>query len=151
MWTIPALSKTGAEHRVPLSTAALKAFDKTRVLGSEIGGKVGKSEFAFPNDLTWVCLSESAMLAVLDRMGRKGQMTTYGCRATFRTWAQEQTNFPWELAELALGHKIGGKVERAYARGDALKKRFAIMQAWSNFCDRPVDGDKVVSMQKSVA
>jgi integrase len=82
-------------------------------------------------------------------MGRKGQMTTHGCRSTFRTWAQEQTNFPWELSEMSLGHKVGSKVERAYARGDAFKKRVAIMQAWSNFCDRPADSGKVIPIAAS--
>ncbi|MGO9672710.1 MAG: tyrosine-type recombinase/integrase [Methylocella sp.] len=138
MWIIPLFSKTAAEHRVPLSTAALATFDRARAMATEIGGAVGRSEFAFPNDVTGAHLSENAMLAVLDRMGRKGEMTTHGCRSTFRTWAQEQTNFPWELAEMSLGHKVGNKVERAYARGDAFKKRIAIMQAWANFCDRPV-------------
>jgi hypothetical protein len=31
-----------------------------------------------------------------------------------------------------MGHSY--TVERAYARGDALKKRAAIMQSWANFC-----------------
>jgi integrase len=151
VWIIPSFSKTGAEHRVPLSTAALAAFEKARAMAKEIGGVVGRSEFAFPNDLTGARLSENALLAVLDRMGRKSEMTTHGCRSTFRTWAQEQTNFPWELAEMSLGHKVGNKVERAYARGDAFKKRVAIMQAWANFCDRPVDGGKVVSLARASA
>ncbi len=47
---------------------------------------------------------------------------------------------------MSLGHKVGNKVERAYARGDTFKKRIAIMQAWANFCDRPVDGSKVIPM-----
>lgn len=152
IWIIPALSKTAAEHKVPLSTAALAAFDRARAIAKEIGGKVGRSEYVFPNDVTGARLSENAMLAVIERMGRKGDATTHGFRSTFRTWAQEQTNFPWELAEMSLGHKVGSKVERAYARGDAFKKRVAIMQAWSNFCDRPADGDRVVvSIQKKGA
>jgi integrase len=151
MWIIPSFSKTGAEHRVPLSTAALAVFDKARAAAKEIGGRVKASELAFPNDVTGAALSENAMLAVLDRMGRKGAMTTHGCRSSFRTWAQERTNFPWELAEMSLGHKVGNKVERAYARGDAFKKRIAIMQAWSNFCDRPVQGGKVVAIQRGAA
>ena len=57
-----------------------------------------------------------------------------GFRATFRTsWATEQTSFPWEVCELSLGDKVGSNVERAYQRGDALKKRAAIMQAWADF------------------
>jgi hypothetical protein len=82
-------------------------FDKARSLADGIGGKVEASEFAFPNDVTGARLSENAMLAVLERMGRKGVMTTHGCRSSFRTWTQEQTNFTWESAEMSLGHKVG--------------------------------------------
>jgi integrase len=37
MWTIPALSKTAREHRVPLSTAAIAAFGKARKIARDIG------------------------------------------------------------------------------------------------------------------
>jgi integrase len=148
-WVIPEFSKTAREHRVPLSTAALAVFDKARDIAKGIGGKVGASGLAFPNDVSGDRLSENALLAVLRRMGRKGAMTTHGCRASFRTWAQEQTNFPWEVAEMALGHKVGTKVERAYARGDALKKRYAIMQQWANFLAGPSKSGKVVKFPRS--
>jgi integrase len=150
-WTIPAFSKTGIPHRVPLSTAALAVFDKARAIVAEIGGRVASSEFAFPNDATGARLSPNAMLHVLERMGHSKAMTTHGCRASFRTWAQEQTNFPWEVAEMALGHKVGDAVERAYARGDALKKRIAIMQAWANFLARPAESEKVVNLARANA
>ena len=90
------------------------------------------------------------MTDLLDRMGRKGAMTAHGCRATFRTWAQEQTNFPREIAEMALGHVVGTEVERAYARSDLLAKRSAIMDAWAKFCatPRPQSG-KVVPINRS--
>jgi integrase len=151
IWVIPEFSKTGQEHRVPLSDAALAVIHKVEKTVRDIGGEVGKSEFLFPNDVTGAALSSNAMLALLDRMGRKGAMTTHGCRATFRTWAQEKTNFPWELCELSLGHKVGTEVERAYARGDALKKRFAIMQQWANFCARPSKSGKVVKFERASA
>jgi integrase len=150
-WTIAAYSKTGVAHRVPLSTAALAVFDKAQNIAKEIGGNVAASAYAFPNDVTGDRLSENALLAVLKRMGRKGAMTTHGCRASFRTWAQEQTNFPWEVAEMALGHKVGTKVERAYARGDALKKRIAIMQQWATFLARPSKSGKVVEFARANA
>jgi integrase len=150
MWIIPSFSKTNVEHKVPLSPQALAVFDKVCAMTGEIGGRVGASDMLFPNDVSGAMLSENAMLAVLERMGRKGQMTTHGCRSSFRTWAQECTNFPWELAEMSLGHTVGNKVERAYARGDAFKKRIAIMQAWANFCDRPVDSGKVLPLRRSV-
>jgi len=150
-WDIPAFSKTGLPHRVPLSDAALTVVEKAEEIARDIGGDVGRSEFLFPNDLTGAALSENAMLAVLARMGRKGAMTVHGSRATFRTWAQERSNFAWELCELSLGHKVGTDVERAYARGDALKKRIAIMQAWANFCAKPSTSGRVVSFERASA
>ena len=59
----------------------------------------------------------------------------------------EQTNFPWEVAELSLGHTVGSKVEQAYARGDALKKRVAIMETWSQYLAKPMEG-KVVTLHR---
>ena len=86
------------------------------------------------------------MLALIDRMGLKGQVTGHGFRSTFRDWAREVSHYPSELAELSLGHTVGTKVERAYARGDALKKRCAVMQSWADFCDHPTG--KVVQMRR---
>lgn len=148
IWTIPEFSKTHKEHRVPLSDAAMTVFAKARALADGIGGAAGGSEFAFVNDVTGARLSENAMLEVLKRMKRNADATTHGFRSTFRTWALEQTSFPWELAEMSLGHTVGSKVERAYARGDAFKKRVAIMQAWANFCERPASAGKVIQLKR---
>jgi len=143
-WDIPQLSKTAALHRVPLSDSALAVIDTAEKIARDIGGAVTSSEYLFPNDVTGAALHRNALHAVLRRMGLKGTATAHGFRASFRTWAQERTNFPWELCELSLGHKVGDQVERAYARGDALKKRIAIMQQWANFLARPSKSDKVV-------
>jgi integrase len=137
VWVIKSFSKTHKEHRVPLAAAALAALDKARKIATEIGGNVGSSMLAFPSPTTGGTLDKNAMRTVLVRMGRVGAMTTHGARASFRTWAQERMNFPWELSEMALGHTIGDAVARAYARGDALKKRFAIMEGWSDSVYRP--------------
>jgi integrase len=97
--------------------------------------------------VTGKALHANALLAVLARMGRKGMMTTHGLRSSFRTWAQERTSFAWELCELCLGHKIGTQVARAYARGDGVQKRVAIMQAWANFLSRAQEPGKVVQLR----
>jgi integrase len=149
VWIIPELSKTHREHRVPLSDAALNVLDKAEEITRGIDSAVEQSEYLFPNDVTGAALSDNALLKLIERMGRKGAMTTHGCRATFRTWAQECTNFPWEVAEMSLGHTVGSRVERAYARGTALQKRKAIMQAWADFCARPTSSGTVVPLQRA--
>jgi integrase len=137
VWTIPKFSKTGKEHRVPLSVAALAVLRKAAEIADGIGGRGGASGLAFPNDVSGKPLSGSALLRVLELMGLKGAMTTHGARSAFRTWAMEQTNFPRELAEISLGHTVGTAVEQAYLRGSALQKRRRIMEAWSDYCCTP--------------
>ena len=78
-------------------------------------------------------MSDMTLTAVLRRMER-GDITVHGFRSTFRDWAAEETNFPNEVAEMALAHSVGNKVEAAYRRGDLLEKRFAIMNEWASRC-----------------
>jgi integrase len=61
--------------------------------------------------------------------------TIHGLRATFRTWAGNETNFDRVTCELALSHSAGSQVELAYRRGDELAKRRALMNAWAAFCE----------------
>ncbi len=48
----------------------------------------------------------------------------------------EPTNFPREVAEMALAHAVGDKVEAAYRRGDLFEKRVRIMADWATFWTR---------------
>ncbi len=60
-------------------------------------------------------------------------------RATFSTWASEETNHASATIEVSLAHSVGNKTEQAYKRGTSLfKKRIALMDAWSRFCSKPV-------------
>jgi integrase len=73
------------------------------------------------------------MLMQLERMGRRGAVTSHGFRSTFSDWASEVSSFSSELRETALAHTIGNKAEAAYRRGDALEKRRAMMEAWAQW------------------
>ena len=94
--------------------------------------KIRESDFVFPGGKRGKPLSNMAMLAVLKRTGRS-DLTAHGFRSSFRDWAAERTNFPREVAEMALAHTVGDKVEAAYRRGDLLQKRRQIMEAWARF------------------
>jgi integrase len=135
LWTVPAeRMKAHVEHRVPLSTQALKLLDAIpKIDGSDMvfPGKGGKP------------LSDMTLSAVMRRMGLDA--VPHGLRSTFRDWASERTNFPRELAEMALAHTIESKVEAAYRRGDLLAKRLKMMQAWGDFCETPVAKGNVVA------
>ncbi|MNL80408.1 Prophage CP4-57 integrase [compost metagenome] len=60
----------------------------------------------------------------------------HGFRSTFRDWVAERTAYPNEVAEMALAHAVGNKVEAAYRRGDLFEKRLAMMNDWAEFCAR---------------
>lgn len=124
-WTVPAYRmKAGREHRVPLSSAALKLLDQLSADG----------DYVFPGQTEAKPLSNMAMEMCLRRMGQD-QYTVHGFRSSFRDWAGETTNFPREVAEMALAHQVGSAVERAYRRGDSFPKRRELMNAWAKFCD----------------
>ena len=57
----------------------------------------------------------------------------HGLRSAFRTWISERTTFDGDLAEVALFHKVGNKVQQAYDRSDMVEKRRGMMAAWGRF------------------
>jgi integrase len=145
LWTIPKFSKTKREHRVPLTPLALALLaevDEIRPDGSD---------FLFPGE-TGGEMYDQAMLRTIETIGYKGRASVHGLRASFRTWAGEQTNFPREVCEMALGHTVGSEVERAYARGELLRKREQLMAAWSNFLAKPIietNKDNVITLSRT--
>jgi integrase len=88
------------------------------------------------------------MEMLLRRMGR--DVTVHGFRSTFRDWAAERTNFPSEVAEAALAHVVGDKVEAAYRRGNLFEKRRYLMDAWAQHCSKVSADGVVVPMRGSV-
>lgn len=128
LWTVPATRmKAGKEHRVPLSPEAL---DLLRSLPREEG-----NEYVFIG-ARGAMLSDMSLTAVLRRMGHGG-LTQHGFRSTFRDWAGETTNYPREVCEHALAHRLADGVEAAYQRGDLLKKRSQLMNDWARYCRGP--------------
>lgn len=121
VWTIPGeRTKSGREHRVPLTKEALAL--------------IGRSEdgLIFQN-AAGEALSDAAMRKYLQEDMQKPNCTVHGFRSTFRDWVSERTEFPGEIAEAALGHVIGDKTEAAYRRGDVLDRRRVMMDKWARF------------------
>ena len=142
LWTIPAARmKAGREHRVPMSNAALSMLEALP--------RIDAADWVFPASRTTVdgqakTLSDMALTAVMRRM--KLDAVPHGLRSTFRDWAAERTNYPRDVAEMALAHTIGDKVEAAYRRGDLFDKRRQMMNDWAEFLARPELPAKVIDM-----
>lgn len=151
LWTVPAdRMKAGKEHRVPLTK---EAVDLLRSLD-----RLARSEFVFPAARGGM-LSDAALSACMKRIhaakpdayldrvsGRPA--VPHGLRSTFRDWVAERTEYPREMAEIALAHTVGSDVERAYRRSDMVEKRRAMMAAWGRFL-RGESGAKVVQMESA--
>jgi integrase len=143
-WTVPAARmKARRVHRVPLSARALDILKDMHGLRSSDD----PDAFVFPSRKPGTSLSNMAFLMLLRRMGR-GDLTAHGFRATFKTWASECTSVQNEIAQAALAHVIGDKVEQAYRRGDLFEKRRRLMQQWATFCDTATKetANKIISL-----
>jgi integrase len=142
LWTVPAeRMKAGREHRVPLSEPALAVLAQV----AELRAHGGPDAPVFPGQSLTRPMSNMAMLMLLRRMGRT-DLTAHGFRSTFRDWVSEATNHPGEVAEAALAHTLGSKVEAAYQRGTMLEKRRKLMADWAAFCTAPAPAGNVVAL-----
>jgi integrase len=143
LWTVPGeRMKAGKEHRVPLSDRALAIVDEMSSIRS--------GDYVFPGAKAGRALSNMALLMLLRRMSR-GDLTAHGFRSSFRDWVAEATAFPAEIAEMALAHVVGDRVEAAYRRGDLFQKRRQLAEAWAKFCATPSSAGRVVPIRAPVA
>ena len=124
-WRIPASRmKTGVEHRVPLSNAAMVLLEKAKELR-------GDSGLLFPSPMkTKSQISNDTLFVLLRNTGLAEKATVHGFRSTFRSWAAEYTNTPREVAEMALAHTVKG-VEGVYQRSDLFDRRRLLMDSWA--------------------
>ena len=130
-WRIPAnRMKTANEHRVPLSDTALEVMQRAKSL-------LDGSGLVFPSPLKpGRPLSDMTLTKVLRDVGLAERATVHGFRSSFRTWALEQTDTPWAVAEAALAHGLGDAVQQSYIRGDAYTKRRKLMDQWANYLNQ---------------
>lgn len=141
VWTIPAeRMKMGKEHRVPLSGAAVTLLRHLPVIKD--------NDLVFPAPRGGE-LSDMTLTAVIRRM--KVDAVPHGFRSSFRDWCAERTNYPSQVAEMALAHAIGDKVEAAYRRGDLFDKRRRLMAEWATFCRKVETKGQVLPLQKKPA
>lgn len=124
VWTVPRDRIKGtvanaSDFRVPLSAAAL-----------DIAGS-GVSDMLFPGRTGKAPISDRALELHLDRIEEVGR--PHGFRTSFRTWVQDTDACGFDVAEAILGHSLGSKVVRSYARSDLLERRRPVMEAWARY------------------
>jgi integrase len=149
-WTIPAARmKARKEHRVPLSQPALALLQSLPRIEGE--------PYVFPAPRGGA-MSDMSLCVLLRRMqgdpprwtDKSGEpIVTHGFRACFRTWCEEQTNYPRSVTEAALAHTNADRVEAAYQRSDLFARRRALMEDWGAYCTRREASNVVRLARKS--
>jgi integrase len=128
-WTVPAeRMKMSRPHRVPLSSDAVALLRDLLA--------IRRGDAVFPGRDFGRAAGATATRALVRQLTGQN-ITIHGFRSSFRDWAAEQTDFPREVAEMALAHAVGSDVERAYQRTDLFDKRRKLMAAWADFCAKP--------------
>ncbi|RFC67787.1 tyrosine-type recombinase/integrase [Mesorhizobium denitrificans] len=117
VWTIPGeRMKNGNEFSVPLTDAAVAVVERqTRT----------RSPFVFKR-------GGIVASTLVRKIGVPG-ITAHGFRSSFSDWAFAETDHSQEIIEMSLAHTVGNATTRAYRRGNAIEKRRALMQDWSDF------------------
>ena len=126
LWTIPASRmKSERQHKVPLSDSAVAVLGHAR-------GFRGDRALVFPSVQGGAEMATGTLGRIMRDLGISA--SPHGFRSSFRVWTQEQTDTPREVAEAALAHTTGTKVEQAYARSDYLALRVPLMDDWGRHC-----------------
>ncbi|MCA3443980.1 MAG: integrase arm-type DNA-binding domain-containing protein [Rhodobacter sp.] len=153
IWTIPAARmKMGREHRVPLSgeaIALLKSLPRFEgnplVFPAPRGGQLSDMTLSATMKRIHEADIAAGRAGFVDRVSKRPAVP-HGLRSTFRDWAAERTNYPGDMAEAALAHRISNAVEASYRRGDMIAKRRAMMTAWAGFLIGAKAKDNVVRL-----
>lgn len=153
LWIIPAARmKMGREHRVPLTAdaiALLKALPKmdanSLVFPAARGGQLSDMTVSAVMRRMNEADQAEGKPGFLDRVSKRPAVP-HGLRSTFRDWVAERTNYPGEMAEAALAHRISNAVEAAYRRGDMIEKRRRMMGEWGAFLAHERNEAKIVRL-----
>lgn len=154
LWVVPAdRMKMDREHRVPLSSGAIDLLKAVpRFEGSELifpaprGGKLSDMTLSAAMKRLHGASCREGGVGFVDRVSGRPAVP-HGLRSTFRDWVAERTDFPGDLAEMALAHKVSNDVEAAYRRGQMTEKRRPLMQAWSDFAEGFLNENNVVELE----
>lgn len=144
VWILPKeVMKMKREHLIPLAPRAVEILESLRPENPKPGDLIfwtGASKTGR--------FSENACQDLINDMGLKGEATTHGFRATFKTWAWEQTRHDRDMVEMCLSHAVAEGAEGDYWRGDALLKRLAIYKDWEAHLAEPFKTGEVEDLSQ---
>jgi integrase len=143
IWNIPAgHTKSKLPRRVPLVPEAIVLLESIRPANAT------PDTFIFSGRLTPSfrrdgrvdrpsgMVGEGKMQELINHLGF--ECDVHGLRSTYSTWVIEREMFEFDRAkEIALDHKIGNAVYRAYQRSDLFDQRRKLSEIWVAFLKTP--------------
>jgi len=141
-WVIPAKRmkrKKNGDHLVPLSKQALSILLELKEATFR-----KPTSYVFPGTRAGKALSDNTLNAALTTLGYSGEVhRTHGFRASASTMLNEMAlrsdclgKFNYEHIEVQLAHKQKNESRDPYMRANFIEQRRAMMQIWSDECDR---------------
>jgi integrase len=153
---LPNASKVApVRHHAPMRVADMPAFAKR--LRQQEGMGARALEFAIltaarsgeVRGATWSEIDVGRALwtipAARMKSGREHRVPLSEPALKLLRWVSGHTEHSGEVAEMALSHAIGDKVEAAYRRGDLLAKRVALMRDWAAYLVQATDANAMAS------
>jgi integrase len=165
LWRLPAERHKGKRgYDIPLPTQTLKlieALPRER----DIGKRMVPHELVFTGrggrpigDFSQLKANLDARVAIANAQRRMGRLLAEGdepeaqdhlpvwrlhdLRRSGSSWIEEE--FGGEVMHAALGHSLGDRLAKTYARGSGYRRKKRALQAWADFVTGSAIGSKVV-------
>jgi integrase len=142
VWTVPQarMKLLRRDHRISL---APRAVEIVRQLRTETHGPFvfGGTRPRSKNGVT------KLLPRLLKAIGHNEHAVAHGFRSVLKDWCHECCDFPSEVVEQVLGHRIKSSVERAYRRGDLFERRKRVMLDWECYCAGEKTTSEVIQLR----
>jgi integrase len=145
VWTTPQrrMKVLDRDQRIPLGPRAVEIVrdlcdnnDSNLVFAAVSGDRpIGRNEAA------------KLLPQLLKAIGYNVHVVAHGFRSAFKDWVHETRDYPAEVIEQALGHRIKSSVERAYRRGDLFDRRRLLMLDWESYCNGGEASSEVIPLR----
>jgi len=137
VWVVPQgrMKTLSRDHRIPLGPRMRELVQDLR--------DTTDGEYVFGGTRPGSKKTDKVLARLLQAIGHDQHAVAHGFRSCLKDWCHETRDYPSEVIEQALGHRIKSGVERAYRRGDLFDRRKVLMLDWESYCNGDEGGGVV--------
>ena len=141
VWLMPQarMKSLHRDHRIPLGPRMVEIVRELR--------DATDGEYVFGGVRPGSKKIDKVLARLLQAIGHDQHAVVHGFRSCLKDWCHETRDYPGEVVEQALGHRIKSGVEAAYRRGDLFERRKHLMLDWENYCNGGAESSEVVRLR----